>query len=277
MKLSLCTLPTGERGTRYSRRCWNRYFLLDLVMGPHTQPERLQKIDKWIGAKSSTTSSFWVHGTAGSGKSAIACTICEQHEESGDLAGSFFCKRDIPEQRDPRQILPSLSYALSALDNPFHELLLQAVEKEPDITTRPINFQLTTLFIHPLTVPRKQGYSRPPLPFLVDTLDESGDYASQKQMADCLCRIAALTDWLKVLLTSRPLPELSHVFESSHTSTATSFNLNQVDAEEDITTYTRSRLKIFVKSLGLDGKWLADGPVHELTRKAAACSFEQTR
>ena len=88
-------------------------------------------------------------------------------------------------------------------------------------------------------------------------------------MTDCLCRIAALTDWLKVLITSEPLPELSHVFESSHSSTATSFNLNQVDAEEDIITYTRSRLEIFVKSLGLDGKWLADEPVHELARKAA--------
>ena len=42
-----------------------------------TRTSTLRKIDKWIGAKSSTTSSFWVHRTAGSGKSAIACTICE--------------------------------------------------------------------------------------------------------------------------------------------------------------------------------------------------------
>ena len=138
--------------------------------------------------------------------------------------------------------------------------------------------QLDMPFTKPFANLREQFYLEQPLLFIIDALDESGDKTSRAEIANCLCQIVNLTSRLKrVFVTSRPLPELSHVFESSHTSTATSFNLNQVDAEEDITTYTRSRLKIFVKSLGLNGKWLADGPVHELARKAAACSFGQTR
>ena len=42
-----------------------------------------------------------------------------------------------------------------------------------------------------------------------------------------------------------------------------------MDAEEVIITYTRSCLEILVESSGLDGKWLADEPVHEPARKAA--------
>ena len=216
-----------------------------------TRTSILQQIVEWSEGRTSTNS-FWVHGTAGSGKSTIASSVCEQLRDKNILAGSFYCKRDIPEQRDPRRILPSCSYTLATKVEPYCRLVLKAIENEPDISTSPLALQLTTLFIVPLEALQKQGYSRPPLLFVIDALDESGDYASRALMADCLCRIAVLADWLKVLVTSRPLPELSHVFETSHSSSVTSFDLNRVDAEEDIIMYTRSRLEILGESSGLE-------------------------
>lgn len=216
-----------------------------------------------------STNSLWVHGTAGSGKSAIASPVCEQLRDKNALAGSFYCKQDISGQRGPRRILPSLSYTLATKIERYRGLVLKAIENEPDISTNPLALQLTALIIGPLEVLQKQGYSGPPLLFMIDALGESGDYASRSLMADYLCRIASLSDWLNVLVTSRPLPELFYVFEPSYSSSVTSFNLNQVNAEEDIITYMRPCLEILVKSPGLDNKRLEDEPVHELARKAA--------
>lgn len=218
-----------------------------------TRLSTLQQIIIWTKA-GSPTDTFWVHGTAGTGKSTIANTTCEQSEKSGDLAGSFFCERDIPEQRDPRRILPSLSFTLATMVEPHCEQLLQVAEKEPDITIRPVTFQLTALFIDPFSTLQEQGYSRQPPLFPVDALDESGDNASRVQTADCLCRVASLASWLKIFVTSRPLPELVQIFESSHSLSVTSFNINQVDAGEDIISYTRSRLEVLVGAQRLGSK-----------------------
>ena len=78
-----------------------------------TRTSILQQIAEWNEGRTSTNS-FWVHGTAGSGKSTIASSVCEQLRDKNVLAGSFYCKRDIPDQRDPWKILLSLSYALAA-------------------------------------------------------------------------------------------------------------------------------------------------------------------
>ena len=108
------------------------------------------------------------------GKSTITHTICEQLREKDVLASSFFCKRGVPEQRDPRRVLPSLAHTLAILNGPYRELLLRAVEKEPDISSSPLNLQLGTLFTTPFMTLREQVYSGQPLLVAMDALDECG-------------------------------------------------------------------------------------------------------
>ena len=137
---------------------------------------------------------FWAHGTAGTGKSTITRTICEQFKKEDVLAGSFFCKWDIPDQRDPLRVLPSLAHTLAIMNGPYRELLLKAIEKEPDVSTSPLNLQLTTLFVTPFPALREQGYSSQSLLFAIDALDECGDPMTRAQVADFLCRIATFPD-----------------------------------------------------------------------------------
>lgn len=132
---------------------------------PGTRPSTLQQITTWLGTEMSPTASFWVHGTAGSGKSAIASTICKQLRAKGGLAGSLFYKRGISEQHDPRRIMRSLSYMLAIMVEPYRDLLLKALEKEPDIPACPLSLQLTTLFITPFsTLQELDTLGRPSLP-----------------------------------------------------------------------------------------------------------------
>lgn len=233
-----------------------------------TRLSTLQQIMEWSKAKSST-SSFWVYGTAGSGKSTIACTVCEQLRNENTLAGSFFCKRDIPDQRDPRRIMPSLSYTLATKVEPYRDLVLKAIENEPDISNSPLTFQLTTLFITPFATLGEQDHPRQSLLFAIDALDECGDTASRAQLADCLCRIATLSGWLKILVTSRPLPELAQAFGVSHSSTVAPLDLNLISVENDIFLYTNARLEALVGERRLNGKWLGDDLVRELATKAS--------
>ena len=120
--------------------------------------------------------------------------ICNQCREEDVLAGSFFCKRDIPEQRDPLRVLPSLAYMLAIVVEPYRELALRAIEKEPDISSGPLNLQLNMLFVISFAALREQGYSSQPLFFAIDALDECGDPMTRAQVADFLCRIATFPD-----------------------------------------------------------------------------------
>lgn len=232
--------------------------------GTRTKP--LEEIMAWSARMEALLKLFWLHGLAGSGKSSIAATVCEMLESKGMLAGTFFCKRDIPNQREPRLILPSLSYTLALLHKPYSDCVLKALEKEPDVSTRPVNFQLSTLFLSPFSELSLQQSSRDkPIVLVIDALDECGDVESRSQIAKCLCKIAALADWLKVFVISRPLPVLAREFSSNN---ALCLDLNTISADNDIMVYTKSCLKELVDAQSLDRKWLNDDTVADLSRRA---------
>ena len=103
-----------------------------------TRKELLTHIMDWAKDVQSPSQIYHVHGIAGSGKSSMASTICERLEAKKILAGSFFCKRDIPEQRDPKRVLPSLSYTLALRHGAYRACVMLALKDEPDITSRSI-------------------------------------------------------------------------------------------------------------------------------------------
>lgn len=207
---------------------------------------------------------FWINGLAGSGKSTIAATVCERLRAEGTLAGAFFCKRDVPEQRDPRRILPSLSFLLAKTHKPYRDLVCVALEKEADILASPLTYQLSTLFTIPFSALQEEADCRI---FVVDALDECGDSSTRLQIADCLCQLASLTTWLKVFVSSRPQPEISRKFSASQS--VTTLDLNSVDAESDIMKYTKSCLENLVNSQNLDKKWMDDEVAMVLAKKAS--------
>lgn len=229
-----------------------------------TREAPLEQIMTWAVASSSGL--FWTHGLAGSGKSTIAATIHGRLRRKGMLGGVFFCKRDAPEQRDAKRILPALSSMLTKVHQPYRDCIAEVLEKEEDISAAPPTYQLSTLFTTPLAAMKNQ-VNRPdkPLIFVVDALDECGDESSRSQIANCLCQIAALADWLKVFVTSRPQRELVRAFSSSQVS----LDLNSLDSAGDVTKYTRTCLQDLVDSRELDAKWLNDETINALSARAA--------
>lgn len=105
------------------------------------------------------------------------------------------------------------------------------------------------------------------LVFIVDAMNECGVANSWSLMAKHLIEISELTDWLKILITSRPLVELERHFSPS--PTVLPFDLNAVNAENDLEKFAISSLQNLVSDVGLRERWLRDDIVKELTSRAS--------
>lgn len=236
-----------------------------------TRKAPLEHIMSWAKViRNSSSRLYHVHGIAGSGKSSVASTVCRMLEEEDLLAGSFFCKRDLPDQRDTSRILPSLSYTLALRHEVYKECVMHSLKDEPDITSRSIEQQLKVLFREPLTKIARGGSRSQPLVFVIDALDECCDNhdASQRRLADGLCQISALASWLKVFVTSRPTDDL--MWKLSPTDTRVlSINLNDMDTEKDIKLYTQASLKELVGEFRLSPSWLTEDTIQKLTDLAS--------
>lgn len=234
-----------------------------------TRESPLERIMKWaLGSDNSSSGLYHVHGVAGSGKSSMASTTCKKLETEKILGGAFFCKRDMPNQRDPNRILPSLSYTLALRHGAYRACVMLALKDEPDITSRSIEQQLKVLFRNPFAELAQTKERSKSFVFVIDALDECGDDESRPRLADILCQIAALTNWLKVFVTSRPTNELMRRLSSPNTRIL-SINLNDADAEGDIKLYTHASLKSLVDLSGLSPSWLSEDTVHKLTNLAS--------
>lgn len=236
-----------------------------------TRTEPLDEIMNWSKSHSPQESLFWIFGLAGSGKSAIASTICEQLRQSNTLAGSFFCKRDIPEQREVNRILPSLAYGLALVHEPYRQQVLKVLENEPAIGSAEVSLQLRLLFMEPLARLKNTDHfdKDSPIVFVIDALDECGDLRNRTLIAGCLVRLTSACDWLKVLLTSRPLIEFHNKFDQPKCPHSRSMDLSTISTDSDIYQYTKHSLKEIADNQGLDEKWLSDNFVQLLSRKAS--------
>jgi hypothetical protein len=81
-----------------------------------TRMSVLSRLHEWARSPSPTSSVFWLSGTAGTGKTTIAKTFCDQVARAGFLVASFFISRQDEARRDPGDIVRSLAYDLATYD-----------------------------------------------------------------------------------------------------------------------------------------------------------------
>lgn len=115
-----------------------------------------------------------LNGLAGSGKSTIAQTICDQLSATQPkrLAASYFFSREEEERRNPENVIRTLAYQLAQLPQ-LRELITQAVENHIDILHSVNREQLQALLADPLF----HATDLPsPLVIVLDALDECDRY-----------------------------------------------------------------------------------------------------
>jgi GTPase SAR1 family protein len=155
-----------------------------------------------------SSSILWLHGPAGSGKSAIAQSLCQKLKEEGRLGGSFFLKRSYQSRGNASKLFPTLAYQLALSLPELNHSISHVVGTDLAIAYRSLATQLQKLIIEPC---RRSNLVQP-MVIVIDGLDECEDHNIQQEI---LCSIANTMHQspLPILFFIASRPE-SHIRES---------------------------------------------------------------
>ncbi len=179
------------------------------------------EIKKWL-SEPKASKLFWLTGSPGVGKTAIAAWLCTHMRE---VVAFHFCRNDNVQKIDPRRCVMSLSYQLST-QLPEYEERLKRV-KLGDIT----NLNAISLFDSLIVQPLSANFPSPDrtMIVLIDALDEAGTSGRNELASFIASEFERTPDWLKLIITSRPDPEVIGSLQAY-----TPFNLNISDLRNDI-------------------------------------------
>ena len=180
-----------------------------------TRNEILDEITAWINNTEDITRVFWLHGNAGTGKSSIAHTIAHRFRKLGRL-GSCYCfnRNEMAEQRD-KNIFTTIARDLADRDKQIRRELVAAVHLDTSLkNTTDILQQWKELIMKPAQTLSEAMVG--PIVIVIDALDESGGADSRQHILRILTgkldddesRISKLPPNFRILLTSRPLPDI---------------------------------------------------------------------
>ncbi|KAJ7461404.1 hypothetical protein B0H11DRAFT_1872127 [Mycena galericulata] len=179
---------------------------------------------------------LWLHGPAGSGKSAIAQSLCEKLQGEGRLGGSFFFKRGHPSRGNASKLFPTIAYELARVNPELKNTIAETVENDPAIVNRSFSAQLQNLIIEPCR--------RTPLTYpvcvVIDGLDECDGQEIQQEILRSISREMQLQRLpVLFLIASRPEPHITEVFaEPVLNKFYRALNIRQ--SFEDVRRYLRS-------------------------------------
>ncbi|KAK7043440.1 NACHT domain-containing protein, partial [Favolaschia claudopus] len=162
-----------------------------------TRREYLAHLDAWSCA-TEYSKPLWMHGPAGTGKSAIAQSFCEQLHARGSLSGGFFFKRGHSSRSNAQKLFPTLAYQLATVCPKFKAALAPRVANDPALVEKSLSIQLQTLILEPYhdAAPHHQFV------MVIDGLDECDGEELQQEIMRCV--MYAHSFGLRFLVVSRP-------------------------------------------------------------------------
>ncbi|KAK7007557.1 hypothetical protein R3P38DRAFT_1656531 [Favolaschia claudopus] len=200
---------------------------------PKTREEYLSQLEAWSQEKPwNRPGIFWMYGPAGTGKSAIVQSFCEQLHCKDQLGASFFFKRDHPSRSNAMKVFPTLAYHLATVSPELRVAIASSIREDPAVFSKSLAIQLQKLIVSPC----QTATLALPLVIAIDGLDECKGEESQQEILHCL-RTAYddLKSQLLILIASRPEPEIRSIFEETHLMFAQ--NLEIHGSQDDVRTY----------------------------------------
>jgi NACHT domain len=159
-------------------------------------------------AQPSAPNVFWLYGMPGLGKTFVANSLCDRLRRSKNLGGSFFCKYDNSDLREPTRVLPTLIAKLALAWGPFRKIVAKVLLDQPQINPESTRGEL---LLEPLRL-LKTHPSRP-LVLVIDAIDECGQPDARIRLLTSLMEACSLVPWLKIVVTSRPERDIQSFFE----------------------------------------------------------------
>ncbi|KAJ8585924.1 hypothetical protein M405DRAFT_883576 [Rhizopogon salebrosus TDB-379] len=182
---------------------------------PGTREDILKKIKDWVDETGEDVKRvFWLSGTAGKGKSAIAHTIANWFDERGGPGACFCFDRTREAEQRYEKIFTTMAHDLADRDPIMRRALVSAARDNELRHTKDIARQWKKFILGPVDE-ASQAVDAPVL-MVIDALDESGEARSREQILDMLAgnldpfssAPMKLPANLRVLVTSRPLDDI---------------------------------------------------------------------
>jgi len=216
-----------------------------------TREGLLNQIMAWAANESETGNLYWIHGLPGIGKTSLAHSICEKLHNVQHLAGAFFCQRDDANMSELGNILPTLISKLAEVFSPFRRIVADRLRSDPNLTSKSMKDSLFLDFI--CNLPRHPKHA---LVFVIDALDECGDYKDRPILLKVLKDAVGHAPWLKIIVTSRPEDEIQHFFHGLPRSSYSPYDLSMdQEAGADLQTFARSQFDSVAKVWCLPTPW----------------------
>lgn len=206
-----------------------------------TRETLLANVDTWV-REPSGEGVVWIHGHAGSGKSALLNSVAESLEKAGIPFTYFPCKRDDPELSNIHRMLPTIAYGATEYYGDYRAVLSDVVKKPEgrSILTGDVKKQFELLFGESYELISPSGSSRPIVHvILIDALDECRNHhdeaktaAERRALLRVLLDLANKLSWIKVIITSRPEPDITKVLGGA-SSGANRVDINSTNWDTD--------------------------------------------
>ena len=188
---------------------------------------------------------FWLHGQAGKGKSTIAHTIANWFKELGGLGSCFCFARDRYAERRHEKLFTTIARDLADCDPMLKRALAGVLASDHSLkTTADVMQQWQKLILYPLS--KLPSPIIGPVVIIIDALDESGTEASRRN----ILRLLASTETInlpanfRILLTSRPLPDIYHALDDAKHVIAKSIDdIVAASTYRDISLYISDELR----------------------------------
>ena len=196
---------------------------------PNCHPDTRKAVQKiildWIHSESST-SFFWLYGSAGAGKTAILQAIAEilcnppESESNENFGGSFFFSRGKKGRDDGHFLFSTIAYQLALKVPGLRQHVNHIMELDPTLHTKSMDVHLRTLIIdafqHLSPLPQR------PYLVIIDGLDECHDTATQQLILQLLCETITVHKLpLRFLIGSRPESHIRSSFDQKSLYTIT--------------------------------------------------------
>jgi hypothetical protein len=208
-----------------------------------TRVSLLEELHQW-SEDISAPPIFWLDGMAGTGKSAIARSLCRFLSRNQRLGGSFFCLRGHESRANVKRILPTLAWFLASHLSQYQTALLPILRKAPDVADCSIPRQVELLLETPFHRV-SDNRQRPPLVLVIDALDECANPEEVQQLLDSLLSISKDLP-VKIFLTSRPERHIVENFESLQSESHLILRLHDIEqdlVEADISLFLDTQLR----------------------------------
>jgi hypothetical protein len=212
---------------------------------------------------------YWLHGSAGIGKSTVARSVADWAAEEGLLGASFFFSRANLDRRRPNAVVPTLAYQLAHWHAAVRTSVCGVIKKDPDIAICDVKTQFNSLFSTALV---NVLSSAPRALVVLDALDECDQINGREGgplLPLLLKYFASRAVPLKLFITSREEPWIVSSFRELNASQPTQDLALQVDIETKLVDEDIKRYLVYeFEQISRHTDWYTDDQITELVRRS---------